>query len=200
MQTPDDAPAPLPRGHLEHFPEHAKLIAFIIAEWSHIEYHLIVMLASVSRAKQGIIHPMLYAVQSSASRLEAMKAAFGKLVFDEPRRTKIMQALDDARGVLTYRDKLGHALYGWFDVDGPHNDLAIVSQTDRRPSHVLPLHDLQHQYQRSKELNQRVASLMLFELLPRLPGVQVVSEPQQTTETRSDNPQNHPSPPEPPSP
>lgn len=134
-------------GMLEHFPEHARIIGCLIAEWTHVEYRLILMLALASHAPNDVVMPMLYAVQSSKGRLEAMQAAYLRIIPDEPRRTQIMEVLDRARSLLTMRDKYAHALYGWYDPDGPHETLSIIGQGSR-VGHDLPLYDLQHQYRR----------------------------------------------------
>ena len=141
---------------IEQYPEHARLIGSIIAEWSRIEHNLVLLLAATLETDAAIIRPMIYATESSRGRLQALRAAFEVKMRGNARVLGEMQKmLDEVGAVLTQRNKFAHALYG---ISGT-GELSILGVKSGE-ANDLPIHDLEHQFERTKKLCDLVAMLL----------------------------------------
>lgn len=152
---------------LEEFPEHAKTIALIIATWSQIEFNLSLFLAASLRADRGIIQPMIYAIESSGARMEAIRTALLRIYPGEKAAKFIGDLMAEASQLLVQRNKYAHAYYG--QIDEP-KELALIGLHEKRKTTVVPLHDLAHQYERMKKLSHRTAVLVAAEMQLPLGG------------------------------
>ena len=138
----------------ESFPEHAKAIAFIIAEWNQIEFSLSGLLSLHIRVAPAAVRSMVYAIESSGGRLDLMRAAFTNLESNAEDRAEILGILDEAQSVLRQRNKYAHGLFG----KSPDGGLALFGLR-RDEVTDLPLHDLNHQVNRVRDLSFRVRKL-----------------------------------------
>ena len=150
---------------LEQFPEHAKLVGFIVAEWTQIEFALANYLSLVAYENSWMIVRMIYAIESSGARLNAITTALA-LVASYPKTKRltvpvITDLMADARQLLAMRNKYAHALYG---IDEASNQLVIVGTFSGKKETGLPLHDLTHQFERMKAFARRVRALPLAEM------------------------------------
>lgn len=145
---------------IERYPEHARLIGSVITEWTQAEHNLIRLLSSVMQADEEIILPMLYAIESSRTRLDVLTAAFRVLMRDDAAAWEDMDsALADAGKLLTQRNKYAHAFYAITTQD----ELAMMG-LKRDEIIVLPLHDLMHQFERMRALSQRISVTLAYAL------------------------------------
>ncbi len=169
--------APLGPAIIERFPEHARLIGFFIAEWSQVEHNLVLIFAICLEAPSPVVRPMLYAIESSGARLEAMIAAL-KQLFAEDAETRelLVELFDQAKSLLHQRNKFAHSLYG-VSATGEMAILGIRKQT----ASDLPLHDLQDQFNRIRRLSHR-SSQMLAVALGRWKDRPPAPEPSEPSE------------------
>ena len=173
MKMPDEFAA-IPTAIIEDYPEHARMIGCIVAEWSQIEYRIIFWLSLSLGANNTMIMPMIYAIEASRARLDATSAAFLEVVKEEPARSELVAILEEAKSLLNQRNKFAHALYG-ISASG---ELAILRlRTDDAGD--LPLYDLKHQFGRMKELSHKLAMRLkpiVERLLPTPSAAQVRPE------------------------
>lgn len=139
---------------VEQFPDHMRVIGCLIAEWSHVEYKLVVLLSLAAKVDLRAMQTMLYAVESSRARLSVIRAMFTYLK-DDVRRTEALDLLDEAGSLLQQRNKYAHALYG----ESGSGEIAIVGVKDRTGVD-MPLHDITHQFTRMKALSFRVGRML----------------------------------------
>lgn len=146
---------------LEAFPEHARLIAYIIAEWSQIEYKLAMWLALRLSANNDIILPMVYALETSRARLDVMATALRQLLGQHPSvKGRLDKMLIEAGQVLTLRNRYAHAHFG---PDADSRELAIAGMGKKPPTNV-PLHELTHHLNRAKSLSHQLGLILAAEL------------------------------------
>lgn len=145
---------------IERYPDQARLIGSIVAEWSQVEHNLVMLLGLSMKADAEIIRPMLYAIESSGARLDVISAAFAVLMKDRPEVWAEMEAvLTEAKKVLVQRNKYAHSFYG---VSGT-GELAVLGFR-RGEANDLPLHDLKYQFDRVRELSKAVSISLAFAL------------------------------------
>jgi hypothetical protein len=145
---------------LERFPEHARLIGCIIAEWTVIESELISLLAVMSEVQRDVVSGMLTAIQSSSARLTAMEVGFARLLGSRPEASELAALLKETRGLLLQRDRYAHALFAWRQPDESTPEILVVIGRGSRPGYDLPLHDLEHQFKRFKSVGGRVGTMV----------------------------------------
>lgn len=189
-----------PESVLDAFPEHAKLIACLLAEYSALEHKLATMVAWSMGNRKGVAIPMIYAVESSRARLEAMRAALIVLMKQyAPDTVASFNGLfDAARGLLMQRNKYAHALFGKNTKTG---ELMRIDPANYEATEV-PLHDIQHQLDRMKEHSFQVGKL-LEPVLAKVREQRRASAPPDHAlqdELGLDDAQSHPPQPEPPKP
>lgn len=176
--NPDDVVFALttkaPETALDAFPEHAKLIACLIAEYSAMEHKLATMVAWSMGNRKDVVLPMIYAVDSSRARLEAMRAALIVLMEQRAPDTvpRFNALFDTARALLTQRNKFAHALFGKNTKTG---ELMRIDPSNYDSTEV-PLHDIQHQLNRMKDHSFQVGQ-MLEPLLEKLRAQRQASAP-----------------------
>jgi hypothetical protein len=177
---------------IEGYPDHARIIGYIIAEWTQVEFKLIMWLAFCLRLDRMIIKPMLYAIETSRGRLEAMTSAFLVLFKEEPERSEVLAILTEAKSLLNQRNKFAHAAYA----KSSTGELAIVKpRTDEAVE--LPVHDLRHQFERMRALSDRIGQ-KLRPFFGKLPLTPFAAPATQQNPSGSDSVRIHPSPQEPP--
>lgn len=149
---------------LEAYPEHAKYIAYIIAEWSQIELRLAMWVATRMLADQHIVLPMIYALETSRARLDVMAAALRGLIgVERPIALgKLDKLLSEASQLLTLRVRYAH---GHFGPDRDSLELAIAPLwgSKRKPINI-PLHELKYHFERFKKLSHDLAVIVAAEL------------------------------------
>jgi len=151
----------VPPSPLEAFPEHAKHIAFIVAEWSQIEYKLAMWTALRMSADQHVVLPMIYALETSRARLDVMAAVLSGLVGDHPKvKGRLERLLTEASQLLALRVRYAH---GHFGPDADSQELAIAGMGKRPPINI-PLHELKHHFTRFKSLSHELALIIATEL------------------------------------
>jgi hypothetical protein len=154
---------------LEAFPEHAKIIAFIIAEWSQVEYKLGLWLALRLSADGRIIQPMIYAIESSRARINAMHSAITHLLVHDPKSTKAVDAIfGEVSSMLNLRNRYAHAHFGR---DSDSEELAIAAPPGKttKPFNI-PLHELQDHFSKMKRLSHKLGVILAAELKLPLKG------------------------------
>lgn len=140
----------------EQFPEHMKLVGNLVSEWSQVEHKLVVLLSYLMSADAEIIRPMLYAIESSSARLDAIRAALLVLLHGNDQWLEVLTPLMDKAGsLLAQRNKYGHALYGMTG----KGELGFVRVSKNQVT-AVPLHDLEHQFGRMKELAGEIGALI----------------------------------------
>lgn len=160
MRFPGSADAVDP-AVIELMPEHARLIGFLVAEWTQIEYKLTMYLALCLHAEARYIQPMIYAIESSKARINAVGAALRELVDNEPGRLWVEHTLTEAEKLLQQRNKYAHGMYG---VDATSGECTLIGMGGRRETKLAPLHDLEHQFERMKALSHRLGVAIAAEL------------------------------------
>src|SRR4051794_40303948 len=80
---------------MEGFPEHAKLIGYIIAEWSQIEYKMAALVAISLQVPFTSIANMIYALESPGARLDVMRAGLSH-IHREPGLSEVTALLTEA--------------------------------------------------------------------------------------------------------
>lgn len=159
MRFPKDPDTPDP-GLLEGFPEHAQYIAYIIAEWSHIEYRMAMWLALRLSTDKHIILPMVYSLETSRARFDMMASGLRDLLGDHPQvRGKLEQLLKRVDQALRLRNKYAHAYYGQ---DGDSMELAIAGLGKKKPVN-LPLHELKHHFAQLRTLTHQLDVILAAE-------------------------------------
>lgn len=146
---------------LEDSPEHAKTIAFLIAEWNALEQKLVYLTSLSMEVHRRVIIPMVYASDSSRTRLESIRGALAILFKDEPtQHAEMTEILDAAGGFLTQRNKYAHAVYG----KSKQGEL-VLHNVREHTSDLVPLHDIQHQFERMKALSDRIGRLLARKMI-----------------------------------
>jgi hypothetical protein len=167
MSFPLDAETSGP-SPLESFPKHAELIAYIIAEWSQIEYKLAIWLAMRLSTDQHIVLPMVYTLETSRARLDLMACGLRRLLGDDPQvRGKLDKLLNNASEALNLRNKYAHAHFG---PDADSQELAIAGMGKKAPINI-PEHELKEHFRRMKELSHTLGVVLAAELGLPLKGV-----------------------------
>jgi hypothetical protein len=153
---------------MEEFPEHAKFVGFIIAEWSQIEVKLTLILAAKLSADQQIIIPMIAAIESSRARLNTIQAALYALAGPGTAlRRRLGKVLEEADKLLTLRNRYAHAHFG---PERESRELAITSLGGRTRPLSIPLHELKHHFERMKQLSHLLGVILAAELKLPLMG------------------------------
>ncbi|MDP9202600.1 MAG: hypothetical protein M3P26_11805 [Gemmatimonadota bacterium] len=180
---------------IEAFPNHMRLIGSIIAEWSHVEYKLAMLLAMGLRCPQQTVAAMLYAIESSGARLDVIEAVFRH--FKEPARSEASALIEEARSMLVQRNKFAHSIYG----ESADGGLAIVG-IRRDSAGDLPEHDLRHQFERMKALSYHAGRFLaiLAGVFQEQPTGQSASDALRNILSDSTGVRIHPSPEGPPKP
>jgi hypothetical protein len=181
---------------IEAFPEHARMIGYIVAEWSQVEYKTAALVAIALRVPFQVIADMVYALESGGARMDVMRGALSHLN-EEPARSEVEALFTEADSLRHQRNKFAHGLYG----HGPNREL-VMHGVRKASLGEVPLHDLMHQYGRMKALSYRAGRLVssladMFQEQPQGPGA---SASLPSTALGSTGPQSPPSPPEPPPP
>jgi hypothetical protein len=146
-------------GLLEEFPEHAKLIAYIVSEWTALEHKLalLTMFAANHAPERFAIRSMIYAIESSKARLDAMHAAMLSLAQSEGIQVSALSTMfDGARQLLTQRNRYAHAMYG---KNGSTGELIRIDLKSDESVEV-PLYDLEQQFQRMRNHSNAVGSVV----------------------------------------
>jgi hypothetical protein len=160
LMFPQDAKT-IPPSPLEAFPEHAKYIAYIVAEWSQIEYKLAMWTALRMSADKHVVMPMIYALETSRARLDVMAAVLRELVGDHPKvKGRLDKLLTEASQLLSLRVRYAH---GHFGPDADSQELAIAGMGKRQAINI-PLHELKHHFTRFKGLSHELAVIVATEL------------------------------------
>lgn len=151
---------------LEAYPEHAMYIAYIIAEWSQIEYKLAMWLALRLSTDKHIVLPMVYRLETSRARLDMMAAGLRELLPDHNEVSgKFEKLLGDASGALNLRNKYAHAHYG---PDNDSGELAIAGMGKKKHVNV-PLHELKSHFAQMQQTSHTLGLILAAELeLPLL--------------------------------
>src|SRR5262245_29794224 len=98
---------------LEDYPEHARLIGCLIAEWTAIEYKLMWLASFRMGVNARVVQPMIYGIDSSNARLESLRGAFMAIHNkSEAMRSEMEATLSESKQLLTQRNKYAHAIYG----------------------------------------------------------------------------------------
>jgi hypothetical protein len=137
---------------LEAYPEHAQLIRCIVAGWSQLEMRLVVWLQALFSSDAPALEPMIYAIESSRARIDAMQSAFEQLM-PADQLPHVRTLLRSAAKLLTVRNKYAHALYV---VTLNTRELAILKRGGQSGFTRLPLSELTHQLQRMKEVSHAI--------------------------------------------
>ncbi|MEX2153050.1 MAG: hypothetical protein WD825_06895 [Gemmatimonadaceae bacterium] len=100
---------------LDPYPEHARLIGLIIADWNKVEarFALLLMRAVGLRSQLGakLIRPMAYAIASNSGRLGAMKAIAATAIPADRHRRQLLGLFSEAEKVLRLRNAVAHGIY-----------------------------------------------------------------------------------------
>lgn len=186
---------------LEEFPDHAKAIACLIAEYSAIEHRLATLAAAFMGNRKGVALPMIYAIESSRGRLEAIRAAILAVVrsIRPDSEAAMNQLVDETAKLLTQRNKYAHAVFG----KNTRTGALMVLNPSNWESTELPLHDVQHQLKRMKDHSALVHQILapVYEAMRKEPPAtspQLADAP--PNQPGSDDAQSHPIPPGPPKP
>lgn len=159
---------------LEAFPKHAQAIGALIAEYSTIEQNLALLLGFLTGTRKGVVMPMVYAIESSRARLEAMRAAMRSILIKQSREDweTFNGLFDEARKLLTQRNKYAHAVFSI-----TKNTKALM-KTDPATFEVtpVPLHDVEHQLERMRHHSMKVVGA-LKPFVEHMRGQQKASEP-----------------------
>ena len=188
------------RAILEAFPKHAQAIGALIAEYAIVEQKLALLLSFLMGTRKGVVMPMVYAIESSKARLEAMRAAMRSIMIAKsPDQWDFWNGLfDEARRLLTQRNKYAHAVFSVTKQSG------TLMKTDPATFDVspVPLHDVQHQLERMKVHSQALV-LALKPFLEHAREQHKASgqpAPQPPTEPDSESARTRRPPPKPPKP
>lgn len=149
----------LPEGHLNNFPDHARVIGLILNEWNLVEHTLINLLAAALNAEREPVRRMLKIMRTSRARLDAIEAANqGHLhfLFDY---TDMQDILDESRACLARRNRYAHAHY--YSLNGKQLLMVDASEdsNSRAIERVLPLNELTSTHQDIRALAQRIWEL-----------------------------------------
>jgi hypothetical protein len=147
---------------MERFPEHARLIGCFIAEWSVAEHWLALWLGLQLSDDAAIIRPMIYAIESSRARVDAMAAAMDQLFArDQRARLKVAEVFKEALQLLTLRNRYAH---GYFGDDPDSGELAITSPASAKRPINIPVHELKHHFERLKRFSHRMSLIVAAEI------------------------------------
>lgn len=148
---------------LYRHPEHARLIGELIAQWSEVEMRLSFFLTLW--VDSPIIRPMVYAIESSGARIEAMRAAMLSLEHENTEaQEEINELMDDVKQLLRQRNKYAHSYYRGMR-DGTLDMVSLKDHTATK----LPLHDIKHQCRAMRRMVLRVQQLIEARLVTRPP-------------------------------
>ncbi|MEX2109083.1 MAG: hypothetical protein WD802_00570 [Gemmatimonadaceae bacterium] len=168
-----------------------RYVGLIIAAFSECEVKLITLLSMELGLRFGTVADMLYAIESSGARLEAMRAAFCSHMPDTGRLPEIVDLVDEAQSLLTQRNKFAHSIYA----EGEHGEMAIIGMR-RNEAVDLPLHDLKHQFGRMKALSYQLGRQIAMRtgVFSEQPSERHASDALQKLQSSSPDVRSHPSP------
>jgi len=180
---------------LDEYPDHARLIGLIIAEWAHIEWRLVFTLQNYFEDDALAVESMLFTVESSRARLQVLQIGFAHVLSQDvlPRAELLIKRAGE---ILKLRNRYAHAIYG---KDNDSKELAIVTRGRKIHTVNIPLHELKHHLEQMRALSHDIGVMMLDTMPPPLPiPHELVSAPRHLTERSPGH--TAPAPPEPPPP
>lgn len=149
---------------MDKFPEHARLIGCIVAEWTQVEHKMVVLLCSMMQGDDSkAARAMLYALSTSLGRVQLIQAALAELSGDsEAARATIKEISDEATYQLGKRNDLAHALFGVTD-DGK---LGTFSYRRRKATEVK-LDELEALYARMQTFSHKLGTALTNAMIYR---------------------------------
>ena len=142
---------------LDDFPEHARLIGCILAEWTQAEHKLVVALGAFIPGRGAYaIRSMLYTLTTSRPRLQLIQAGLAEITSPSPETKAALQDIaEEAEALLHLRNDLAHALFA----RATKNRLATFSYK-RGQSTVVTVEQLKETYGRMTRFSRRAGDLL----------------------------------------